>query len=567
MFAEFGPAPLCLELDFDTFEGPPHWVARLRQKSGWLMIAEATIQSEHDILTDKLVVACDEQETPIPSFKAENLIHCGWINPTYCDELPPDILEDLICEEEGALIARWHREKNSALAEAFEEQEARIAELEGRAQFLIARNEAQIAELRQRRWHPDATPEMRRAMAEIIRELDQENDDLLAEMAAARAAIREQAAEIEENLWDRDELLIEVTPLHLVRWTARPSIKPAPFVQNSGAMGTVSVAAIQKASLQRVNAERESKQKAREAEDERFRTVLADRRREDAERMASKAAKQPVRKMPKHSTAVRKLLEKARKTGGLVSQPNGEPTSNNSGSTWPREKIDLLRQLWVAGIDEWKIGALLCGAKTSEVIEEAKRLGLPPKENCSILPETMTTEIEAPKATQACAAPNAWTEARVATLSAMWRAGNTAGEIAKALGDTSRNAVIGKAGRLGLPRREVTSGGDAAASDKPSIVRSVPNAYADGECGSDWTPERLELLEALWLDGTPTEEIARVLGLRRSEVIGKAQRLGLSIEARPNVFDEVTASQPASAPVQNALSALSAARKRYYGRD
>jgi hypothetical protein len=210
-----------LELDFDSFDGPPHWVARLRKKSGWLMVAKATIQSEHDILIDKLVVACDEQETPIPSFKAVNLIHCGWINPTYCDELPPDILEDLICEEEGALIARWHREKNTALAEAFEDQEARIAELEGRVRSMIERNEFQIAELRQHRRHPDATPDMRLAMRQIIEELDAENDELLAEMAETRATIREQSAEFEESLWARDDLLIEVSPLHVVRWKAK----------------------------------------------------------------------------------------------------------------------------------------------------------------------------------------------------------------------------------------------------------------------------------------------------------------------------------------------------------
>lgn len=221
MFTQFGPAPLCLELDFDSFDGPPHWVARLRRKSGWLMVAKATIQSEHDILTDKLVVACDEQENPIPSFKAANLIHCDWINPTYCDELPPDILEDLICQEEGSLIARWHREKNTALAEAFEDQEARIAELEGRVRSMIARNELQIAELRQRRRHPDATPEMRLAMQQIVDELDTENDELLAEMAESLAAIREQSAEFEEALWARDDLLIDVTPLHIVRWKAR----------------------------------------------------------------------------------------------------------------------------------------------------------------------------------------------------------------------------------------------------------------------------------------------------------------------------------------------------------
>ncbi len=46
-----------------------------------------------------------------------------------------------------------------------------------------------------------------------------------------------------------------------------------------------------------------------------------------------------------------------------------------------------------------------------------------------------------------------WTEERTATLKRMWESGATATEIAKELGDVSRNAVIGKAHRLGLKAR------------------------------------------------------------------------------------------------------------------
>ena len=46
-----------------------------------------------------------------------------------------------------------------------------------------------------------------------------------------------------------------------------------------------------------------------------------------------------------------------------------------------------------------------------------------------------------------------WTEERIATLSKMWEGGQTASQIAEALGGVSRNAVIGKAHRLGLQSR------------------------------------------------------------------------------------------------------------------
>jgi len=47
----------------------------------------------------------------------------------------------------------------------------------------------------------------------------------------------------------------------------------------------------------------------------------------------------------------------------------------------------------------------------------------------------------------------AWTDERIDTLKKMWEDGQTASQIAEALGQVSRNAVIGKAHRLGLQSR------------------------------------------------------------------------------------------------------------------
>ena len=43
-----------------------------------------------------------------------------------------------------------------------------------------------------------------------------------------------------------------------------------------------------------------------------------------------------------------------------------------------------------------------------------------------------------------------WTDEKVEKLKELWTKGHTASQIAEALGDTTRNAVIGKAHRLNL---------------------------------------------------------------------------------------------------------------------
>ena len=70
-----------------------------------------------------------------------------------------------------------------------------------------------------------------------------------------------------------------------------------------------------------------------------------------------------------------------------------------------------------------------------------------------------------------------WTEERIERLKAMWTKGATASEIADELGGVSRNAVIGKAHRLGLEARpspvkpgEEGDHGTHAAPAKSSVV-------------------------------------------------------------------------------------------------
>lgn len=51
---------------------------------------------------------------------------------------------------------------------------------------------------------------------------------------------------------------------------------------------------------------------------------------------------------------------------------------------------------------------------------------------------------------------------------------------------------------------------------------------------TDWTPERIERLKALWAQGIPASAIGAELGISKSTAIGKAHRLGLAAVARPN---------------------------------
>jgi len=62
-----------------------------------------------------------------------------------------------------------------------------------------------------------------------------------------------------------------------------------------------------------------------------------------------------------------------------------------------------------------------------------------------------------------------WTDERIETLKTMWEAGQTASQIAEALGGVSRNAVIGKAHRLELQARP-----SPVKANEPEPVAAAP---------------------------------------------------------------------------------------------
>ena len=79
-----------------------------------------------------------------------------------------------------------------------------------------------------------------------------------------------------------------------------------------------------------------------------------------------------------------------------------------------------------------------------------------------------------------------WTDERIDTLKTMWEGGQTASQIAEALGGVSRNAVIGKAHRLGLqsrpspvkPNEPKPAKAEAEAKPAPVVVPPEPRPVA-----------------------------------------------------------------------------------------
>lgn len=104
-----------------------------------------------------------------------------------------------------------------------------------------------------------------------------------------------------------------------------------------------------------------------------------------------------------------------------------------------------------------------------------------------------------------------WTDERIDRLKQMWESGMTASQIAEALTGVSRNAVIGKAHRLGLQSRpSPVKAGEPAAPPAPAPipVEAEVEAEAEPELAA---PEPVPVMAAPEPEEAPAEDIAAVV--------------------------------------------------------
>ncbi len=75
----------------------------------------------------------------------------------------------------------------------------------------------------------------------------------------------------------------------------------------------------------------------------------------------------------------------------------------------------------------------------------------------------------------------AWTDERVEKLKKLWEEGKSASEIAKELGNVTRNAVIGKVHRMGLQSRMAPAEAKAEAPKKAEKKETAPKPAPEAE--------------------------------------------------------------------------------------
>jgi hypothetical protein len=227
MLHGFGLAPVCLEFDLDSYDGPSTHVERFRGRSGWLVVAEAHISSAEAHWLTSVVAACDEYGEPVPAFMAPNLIACACSHPSPCDEIPPDELDDLLEDAAHELKLKWLRESNTALARLAESAAVRIATMEGQTKVLVEDIDRRIADLHRRRRMANVPDAARAVFQDAIIGFEMEREVMTERLAAGQRQLRRAVEEEECLLLGRANVGVVLEPLYRVRWSAAPRYNQA----------------------------------------------------------------------------------------------------------------------------------------------------------------------------------------------------------------------------------------------------------------------------------------------------------------------------------------------------
>lgn len=220
MLDGFGQAPVCLELDLDSYDGPWTHVERFRGRSGWLVVAEAQVSTADADWATTLVAACDDYGEPVPFFMAPNLLACACSHPQPCREYPPDALDDLLNEAAHELRLGWLRENNAGLLNLSRAGAERVAALEAATRAVVDDADHRIADLRRRRRMPGVSPHAIGVFNETITAIEVDREGALHRLNEQRAQVRRAVEEEELALLRRSSVRVTWEPLYHVSWSA-----------------------------------------------------------------------------------------------------------------------------------------------------------------------------------------------------------------------------------------------------------------------------------------------------------------------------------------------------------
>ena len=226
--SDFGPAPLAVEVYWESYPGKKAHIWRLWQQSGWLQVARVSLETPVSSNEEIITYFCDDMGHPIPAWLGNRLFNMRSSVPSYMHHEPPEELEGQADALYWDFLGRCDQKNLVELEQGEERLFEAIHEVESKALSGVSQIDEYISSLRREKRHPDCSPDRKLSIDSRVAEVEKFKPQLLAVLPDEIQALRENHISVEQDTFESVTYHGRVEILYTVRWTMCSRHQPAP---------------------------------------------------------------------------------------------------------------------------------------------------------------------------------------------------------------------------------------------------------------------------------------------------------------------------------------------------
>jgi phage host-nuclease inhibitor protein Gam len=225
---DFGPAPLAVNVYWESYPGKKAHIWRLWQQSGWLQVARVSLETPVSSHQEVISYFCNDMGQPLPAWLGNRLFDMRSSVPTYMHHEPPEELEEQADALYWDFLGRCDRKNLAELERGEDRLNDDIHAKEGMALGGVSQIDDYISSLRREKRHPDCALSRKAEIDDRIADVEKYKPQLLAALPDEIEALRRDYEALEQDTFESITFHGRIETLYTVRWTMCSRHQPPP---------------------------------------------------------------------------------------------------------------------------------------------------------------------------------------------------------------------------------------------------------------------------------------------------------------------------------------------------
>ena len=226
--SDFGPAPLAVNVYWESYPGKKAHIWRLWQQTGWMQVVRMSLETPISTHEEIITLFCNDMGQPLPTWLGDRLFDMRSSIPSYMHHEPPEELEDQADALYWDFLGRCDRKNLAELGRGEEALFEDIVETEDKALAGVSDIDRYIGSLRRERRHPNCTAFRKTEIDARINDVAQYKPKLLAAIPEEVSKLRKAYETFEDDVFESVTYHGHMETLYTARWTMQSRQMPPP---------------------------------------------------------------------------------------------------------------------------------------------------------------------------------------------------------------------------------------------------------------------------------------------------------------------------------------------------